>query len=91
MDSREFDDLIKDSLDGFSQLPEKEVKKVIFGKLFYQNLWVFHKMKLLAAIVIIGGGSTLTYLYLDDSKTTDSYMVHADFNGYSYYMAHVFL
>ena len=36
MDSREFDDLIKNSLDGFSQLPEKEVKKAIFGKVFYQ-------------------------------------------------------
>ena len=37
MDSREFDDLIKDSLDGFSQLPEKEVEKAIFGKLFFES------------------------------------------------------
>ena len=68
MDSREFDDLIKDSLDGFSQLPEQGVKKAIFGKLFYQNLWVFHKMKLMASIVMIGGSAFFINSYLDDSS-----------------------
>ena len=71
MDSREFDDLIKNSLESFSQLPKKEVKKAVFGKLFYQNLWVFHKIKLIASILVVGGGSVLAYDYLADGKESD--------------------
>ena len=84
MDSREFDDLIKNSLEGFSQLPEKEVKKAIFGKLFYQNLWVFHKMKLLASIVIISGGTALTYYYLDESQISDLNQDYTNENNNDY-------
>lgn len=77
MDSREFDDLIKDSLDGFSQLPEQEVKKAIFGKLFYQNLWVFHKMKLMASIVMIGGSAFFINSYLDNSSSDNPFQTNS--------------
>ena len=72
MDSREFDDLIKNSLDGFSQLPEKEVKKAIFGKVFYQNLWVFHKVKLFCSLLVLGLVVAYSYQYLNGSNSNEN-------------------
>ena len=67
MDSREFDDLIKDSLNSFSQLPDKGIEKAVFGKVFFQNIWVFHKLKLMSSILLICGGATFSYYMLNPS------------------------
>ncbi|MFL2571007.1 MAG: hypothetical protein ACJ0QL_03915 [Parvicellaceae bacterium] len=66
MDTREFDDLVKSSLSDFSQLPKKEVRRAVFGIIFFQNLWIFHKVKLFSAILFISTFS-LYAVYSDDS------------------------
>ena len=66
MDTREFDDLVKSSLSDFSQLPKKEVRRAVFGIIFFQNLWIFHKVKLFSAILLISTFS-LYAVYSDDS------------------------
>ena len=68
MDKRGFDSLIKDSLSDFSELPKKEVKRAVFGIIFFQNLWVFHKLKLFGSIFLISGvAMSSIYFYNEDS------------------------
>jgi hypothetical protein len=68
MDKRGFDSLIKDSLSDFSELPKKEVKRAVFGIIFFQNLWVFHKLKLFGSLFLIAGVSMSSiYFYNEDS------------------------
>ena len=66
MDTREFDDLVKSSLSDFSQLPKKEVRRAVFGIIFFQNLWIFHKVKLFSAILLVSSFSMYA-VYSDDS------------------------
>ena len=68
MDKRGFDNFIKDSLSDFSELPKKEVKRAVFGIIFFQNLWVFHKLKLFGSIFLISGvAMSSIYFYNEDS------------------------
>ncbi|MBG16637.1 MAG: hypothetical protein CL853_09835 [Crocinitomicaceae bacterium] len=70
MDSREFDELIKNSLSDFSQLPKKEVRRAVFGFLLFQNLWIFHKVKLFSALFLVAGVS-LSAVYLFDNSSSN--------------------
>ena len=67
MDSREFDELIKNSLSDFSQLPKKEVRRAVFGFLLFQNLWIFHKVKLFSALFLVAGVSLSSVYFFDIS------------------------
>jgi len=69
MDSREFDSIIKDKLEGFSVAPSRELEKKVFGFIFFQNLWVFHKLKLIASILLI---STVLGISFYDSNNKNS-------------------
>jgi hypothetical protein len=69
MDSREFDGIIKDKLEGFSVAPSRELERKIFGFVFFQNLWVFHKLKLFASILLI---STVLGVSLYNSNNASS-------------------
>ena len=71
MDSGEFDKIIKKNLGNYSQLPKREVKRAVFGFLFFQNLWVFHKLKLFSVLSIAIGLSLGLLLQNDDKNIQD--------------------
>ena len=69
MDTRGFDNLIKESLSDFSELPKKGVKRAVFGIIFFQNLWVFHKLKLFGSLFLVAGVSISSiYFFNGDSN-----------------------
>ena len=67
MDSGEFDKIIKKNLGNYSKLPKREVKRAVFGFLLFQNLWVFHKLKLFS-VLSIAIGLSLGLLLQNDNK-----------------------
>ena len=71
MDSGEFDKIIKKNLGNYSSLPKREVKRAVFGFLFFQNLWVFHKLKLFSILSIAIGLSLGLLLQNDDKNIQD--------------------
>ena len=68
MDTRGFDNLIKDSLSDFSKLPKKEVKRAVFGIIFFQNLWVFHKLKFFGALFLVTGIAVSSIYFFDENE-----------------------
>ena len=71
MDSGEFDKIIKKNLGNYSSLPKREVKRAVFGFLFFQNLWVFHKLKLFSVLSIAIGLSLVLLLQNGNKNIQD--------------------
>ncbi len=55
MNNKEFDNLIKDGLKGFSATPSADVGKGLSRKMFFRNIWFFHKGKALLILAFISG------------------------------------
>lgn len=65
MNNEIFDRMIKENLQEMQVAPSAGVKKALGWKLFFQNLLVFHKIKLAIGALIISGSSVL-YIALPD-------------------------
>ncbi|MCB9196471.1 MAG: hypothetical protein H6600_02825 [Flavobacteriales bacterium] len=53
MNNELFDRMIKDNLNGIEVTPSAGVKKALAWKLFFQNMLVFHKIKLMVGLAFI--------------------------------------
>ena len=60
MNNNEFDNIIKESLEGFSVPPSPTIGKSLGRKMVVKNLWFFHKTKVLLTI-LIASVSSITY------------------------------
>ncbi len=73
MDNKNFDNIVKEQLENLQVAPSEGVKKALAGAMFYRNLWFFHKVKLIAAVLVVSGG---TYLGLTYSAEEEGQMTN---------------
>ncbi|MCT4581581.1 MAG: hypothetical protein N4A35_09205 [Flavobacteriales bacterium] len=57
MKNNEFDNIIKDQLEGFSVTPSENLGKTLGKKMLFKNLWFFHKQKILVVLILIGAST----------------------------------
>lgn len=67
MNNELFDRMIKDNLNELEVVPSAGMKKALGWKLFFQNMLVFHKLKLGLGLLFIGGSS----IYFSDITSND--------------------
>ncbi len=65
MNNELFDKIIHDNLAKNQVVPSSQLHKSFGKRLFFQNLVVFHKLKILAALLLISSASYITYSYLN--------------------------
>lgn len=61
MNNELFDRMIKENLQEMQVAPSAGLKKVLVWKLFFQNLLVFHKAKLIVGALLISGSTALYF------------------------------
>ncbi|MCB9187769.1 MAG: hypothetical protein H6599_00665 [Flavobacteriales bacterium] len=62
MNNELFDRMIKENLQEMQVAPSAGMKKVLGWKLFFQNLIVFHKVKVIAGLLFVTSGSTFYFV-----------------------------
>ena len=65
MELNDFDSFVKEQMHGLEVAPSSGVKKALFGKMFFRNLVLFHKTKLIVGACLLGTGSVATYMALN--------------------------
>ena len=68
MNNEIFDRMIKEGLSKAQVTPSAGLKKTMGRKLFFQNLMVFHKVKVVVAALLIGTTGVLSYTYFNGSE-----------------------
>lgn len=69
MNNEIFDRMIKDNLSGMEMAPSSGLKKALGWKLFFQNMLVFHKIKLIIALALSASvGSYLVFDHFDSNQ-----------------------
>ncbi len=67
MNNNEFDKLIKERLEGFSATPSEQVGRHLSRKMFFRNIWFFHKSKALFILIIISGVAAFNLCQTEDN------------------------
>ncbi len=70
MNNELFDRMIKDNLQEMQVAPSAGVKKMLGWKLFFQNLIVFHKVKVAVGLLLVSGAST--YYFVSETSEDGS-------------------
>ncbi|MDC0338639.1 hypothetical protein OAN33_03770 [Flavobacteriales bacterium] len=75
MEVNDFDKLVKEQMSKMEVFPSKGTKKALVFKMFFNNLFLFHKVKLVAAFFLISGG---VYLGVNYSENGESLFAEAN-------------
>lgn len=59
MNNEEFDQLIKNNVTDYSVSPSSSLGKSLSRKMFFRNIWIFHKKKAIILLLFIGVSSLL--------------------------------
>ncbi|CAG5083234.1 hypothetical protein [Parvicella tangerina] len=68
MNNELFDRMIKENLQDMQVAPSAGLKKVLGWKLFFQNLVVFHKIKVAIGLLLVSTGSTFYFVTMDNGE-----------------------
>jgi hypothetical protein len=68
MNNELFDKILKSELDKVTVAPSAGLKKAVGAKLFMQNVVIFHKVKAIAALFVIGSAATAGFMFSDESS-----------------------
>lgn len=68
MNNNEFDKLIKERLEGFSATPSEQVGKRLSRKMFFRNIWFFHKSKALFILIFISGVAAFNLCQTEENR-----------------------
>lgn len=68
MNNELFDSLIREQLAQQTITPSAGVKKVLAKKMFFHNIWIFHKIKLFLSILTVSGIVTAVLIYNTNSS-----------------------
>lgn len=63
MIKNEFDDIVRKHMNDLKVAPSSELKRALAFKLFFRNIVVFHKVKMIAAIALITTGTIIAVNY----------------------------
>ena len=72
MEINDFDKLVKEQMSKMEVVPSKGTKKVLVFKMFFNNLFLFHKVKLVAALFLISSGGYLGVIYSENETSSFS-------------------
>ena len=72
MEINDFDKLVKEQMSKMEVVPSTGIKKAIAFKMFFNNLLLFHKIKLVAALFLISGGVYLGVNYSENGASSFS-------------------
>lgn len=70
MQINDFDKLVKEQMSKMEFVPSSETKKAIAFRMFFNNLLLFHKIKLVAALFFISGGVYLGFNYSENGVSS---------------------
>ena len=72
MEVNDFDKLVKEQMSKMEVVPSKGTKKALVFKMFFNNLFLFHKVKLVAALFLISSGVYLGVIYSESETSSFS-------------------
>jgi hypothetical protein len=72
MEINDFDKLVKEQMSKMEVVPSKGIKKALVFKMFFNNLFLFHKVKLVAALFLISSGVYLGVTYSESEANSFS-------------------
>ena len=72
MEINDFDKLVKEQMSKMEVVPSTGVKKALAFKMFFNNLILFHKIKLVAALFLISSGVYLGVNYSENGASSFS-------------------
>ncbi len=73
MNNELFDSIIREQLAQQAVTPSPGVKKVLTKKLFFQNLWIFHKIKLVFTLIGASAVAVASIYVLSDTNSTTEF------------------
>jgi len=72
MEVNDFDKLVKEQMSKMEVVPSKGTKKALVFKMFFNNLFLFHKVKLVAAFFLISSGVYLGVIHSEGETSSFS-------------------
>lgn len=72
MEINDFDKLVKEQMSKMEVVPSKGAKKALVFKMFFNNLFLFHKVKLVAALFLVSSGVYLGVTYSESELSSFS-------------------
>ena len=69
MEINDFDKLVKEQMSKMEVVPSNDIKKALAFKMFFNNLILFHKIKLVAAILLISFGVYIGVNYSENGES----------------------
>jgi len=72
MEINDFDKLVKEQMSKMEVVPSTGIKKALAFKMFFNNLFLFHKIKLVAALFLISSGVYLGVNYSENGASSFS-------------------
>jgi len=72
MEINEFDKIVKEQMSKMEVVPSTGIKKALAFKMFFNNLLLFHKVKLVAALFLVSSGVYIGINYTGDENASVS-------------------
>ena len=72
MEINDFDKLVKEQMSKMEVAPSSGIKKALAFKMFFTNLILFHKIKLVAVLLLISSGVYLGVNYSENGASSFS-------------------